>query len=102
MLSAILLSLNTYLGTFIGGILASVTASIWFFITCRTMLRDPQFPKWIAYTGIIAGIYLLLAIADRFNLVSGFLLTVLRSVAPIDAVWLLIFGIGLIVHPKSK
>jgi hypothetical protein len=102
LLSAISLALNTYLGTYLGGILASVAASIWFFITCSAMLHDKGFPKWIAYTGIVAGIYLILAITDRIGMVSGFISTLFRLVAPIDVVWLLIFGVGLLIHPKAS
>lgn len=101
LLTSFLLATNTYLGTYLGGFVTSICAAIWFFITSSAMLRAPDFPKWIGYTGRIAGIYLVILVINNFKFFPPVIDAVIRAIAPIDAVWLLVFGIGLLVHRRS-
>lgn len=101
LLTSILLACNTYLGTYLGGFVTSICAAVWFFITSSVMLKSVDFPKWIGYTGRIAGFYLVIVAVTNFKVFPPLMEQIIRAFSPIDAIWLLIFGIGLLVHKRS-
>lgn len=99
-LSTILLAMNTFFGTFIGGIMATMCASIWFFIVSSAMLRAKDFPNWLGYFGILAGVFLILSIVNVFGLIPNG--HIIQAFGALDAVWLLIFGVSLLIHKKAE
>lgn len=96
LLNAMLLASNAYFGVYIGGFLASACATVWFFITAKTMLKSRGFPVWVGYLGIVAAVVMLLTLINNFNFFPAVVTQSISDLAPIDAVWLLVFGISLL------
>lgn len=91
-------SLDSYLGVFIGGFLGTLCSSVWFFIVSATILRSKEVPVWIGYLGYITAIYMLLLLTDPFNVFPDGVERYLRVLAPLEFIWLVIFGVTLLFY----
>jgi hypothetical protein len=95
-------SLDSYVGTFLGGIFSKVALIVWFFIISFAMLRVSDFPKWIGYLGIITTIYLLLTLLSPLGFFPEFIDRILALFAPLEFIWLLLFGVGLLFYKEPN
>lgn len=100
--AAIFHGLDDYLGLFLGDIFSKVCASVWFFIVARAMLRSRAVPQWIGYLGIIAAVYLLITLINPFNLIPMFVVNFLNVLSPIVFLWLMMFGITLLMYKEPR
>lgn len=102
-ISAVFHALDDYLGLFVGDIFSKVCAAIWFFIVARAMLRSTSVPQWIGYLGIIAGIYLLITLCIPFsNIIPMPIINFLNVLAPLMFIWLMMFGITLLMYKEPR
>jgi hypothetical protein len=92
---------NSYYGVFLGGFLTSVCGGVWSLIVGLVMLQTKGFPRWMGYLGIIAAIYMFVQIFNAFGFYPPMVTMILTRFAPIDAVWLLFFGVGLLAYRRS-
>ncbi len=100
MTSAILSGFNAYFGVLIGKVLSQFCAVVWFFCISLAMLRSRDFPKWMAYIGLFVSLYLLIALLANFPILSTGVATLFNICAPVEAIWLLILGVGLIGYGR--
>lgn len=101
-LAGVLTAFNSYFGTYVGGFLTAFSASIWFFMTGTIMLKAKDFPKWIAYFGIIVAVFMFIDMIENFGIFPAWFSQVVHYIEPIDVVWLLVFGIGLLMHKDAR
>jgi len=97
-INAIFHGLNNYFGVFLGGIFVNICSSIWFFFVSCAMLASKQIPKWMGYLGIIAAVYLLLALILHFSGVPAIVVHFFKFTALIEFLWLVIFGVSLLFY----
>lgn len=97
-LKAVLLAHNAYFGVYIGGVVVSICSAVWFLLTGFTMLQAKKFPVLIGWLGIVVGIYLLLAMINSFGIFPSVISDIIYHLAPLDAIWLLVYGISLLMY----
>lgn len=99
--SVVFHGVENFFGIFLGGVLGKACIAIWFLIISLTMLKLEEFPRWIAYFGIIAVIYMVLTLAYPFGIFPLGLESLLHWFDPIEFLWLMIFGIGLLFYKDA-
>lgn len=93
--------LDSYVGIFAGGFLSKVTLIVWFFIISFAMIRAIGFPTWIGYLGIITSVYLLITLPMPLGIYHNVISNVLNVIAPLEFIWLMLFGVSLLFYKES-
>lgn len=102
-ISAVFHALDDYLGLFVGDIFSKVCAIVWFYIVAKAMLRSRSVPQWIGYLGIIAVVYMIVTLCIPFsNIVPMAIISFLNVLAPLMFIWLMMFGITLLMYKEPR
>lgn len=97
-LDAVFRGLNLYLGNYIGEFLGETMLAGFFLLSGLSLLKEPRFPKWLGWAGIVFSILFLIG-AFR-NVTSA-----VQSIADIDnlllPLWMIVLGVALIRYSRD-
>lgn len=96
-LDAVFNSLNLYLGNYIGEFLGEMALAIFFLLSGISMKAETNYPKWLAWSGIV---FSLLFMLGAFRNITG----VVQPIADINngllPLWMIVLGVALIRYSK--